>query len=187
MRLSEIRLVGILLSLAASLQAAPALAQRPSLLDSFRLGNRGGVLCQVQSRNTDAAIKGMFDRAWTITCRDAARPVGKLYALRGADAQTRLSEIRKADTACSASATNVTVEGLGPVSTIDCRLNGATVGYRVYSLKKGQILLSSRKGKYTLMPTVIGPFLETANGRSSRTGAGATLGTGRKTITRWSV
>ncbi len=140
LRLSEIRLVGILLSLAASLQAAPALAQRPSLLDSFRLGTRGGVLCQVQSRNTDAAIKGMFDRAWTITCRDAARPVGKLYALRGADAQARLSEIRKADAACSASAANVTVEGLGPVSTIDCRLHGATVGYRVYSLKKGQIL-----------------------------------------------
>ena len=50
------------------------------LTDSFRIGS-GGVLCTAQSRIADPALSGMFDRGYRIVCRDAATPVGKLYAL----------------------------------------------------------------------------------------------------------
>lgn len=117
-----------------------AYAQRPSLADSFRLGNGGGVLCQVQSNDRDLAIRGMFDRAWTLVCRDAVRPVGKLYALRGADVASRLAEIRKGDTTCDDTATRTNIEGAGNALTLQCRLNSTGVGYHVYSLQRGHIL-----------------------------------------------
>lgn len=76
-----------LISAAATALLAPVLAQaqvaRPSLADSFRIGSGGGALCQAQNSATDPAVRGMFDRAWVIVCRDAAQPVGKLFALRG--------------------------------------------------------------------------------------------------------
>ncbi|WP_219892889.1 CHAT domain-containing protein [Aquisediminimonas profunda] len=120
----------------------PALAQtqRPSLADSFRLGSGGGVLCQVQSNDHDSAIRGMFDRSWTLVCRDAVRPVGKFYALRGPDAASRLAEIRKGDAACDDAPKGSNIEGLGLVSTMQCRMTNAGVGYRVYAHQKGHIL-----------------------------------------------
>lgn len=63
--------------------AASASAQtaRPSLMDSFRIGT-GGASCQAQSAGTDPALSSMFDRAWTLVCRDSALPVGEMFALR---------------------------------------------------------------------------------------------------------
>ena len=56
---------------------------RPSQMDSFRIGSDGNALCQAQSKSGDVAAIGMFDRAWTVVCRDASQPVGQLFALRG--------------------------------------------------------------------------------------------------------
>lgn len=125
------------------LLAAPAMAQSqsPLLADSFRLGQGGGVLCQVQTRGHDPAISGIFDRAWSIVCRDSARPVGKLYALRGNPQQVsaRLTEIRKAEAGCNGAA-NEAIEGLGSATAEQCTLNGATVGYKVLSYQKGEVV-----------------------------------------------
>src|SRR3546814_16497072 len=61
-------------ALAALALAAPgtALAQDgdPTLRDSFAIGEQGGSLCEVQATVNDRVIEGMFDRAWTIICRD---------------------------------------------------------------------------------------------------------------------
>ncbi len=65
------------LAAGASAPAAPL-----SVLDSFRIGNSGTVYCSAQSVATDQALTGMFDTGYSITCRDAALPVGKLYKLR---------------------------------------------------------------------------------------------------------
>ena len=128
------------LALAGVAQPAQAQFQRPSLADSFRLGSGGGVLCQVQTRTRDAAIAGIFDRAWAIVCRDAARPIGKLYALRGPDALARLAELRRAETDCAgALSTSEAVEDLGSVRTEQCRISGVAVGYKVFALTKGNI------------------------------------------------
>lgn len=128
---------------AFAVSAAPAGAQtiQPSLADSFRLGQGGGVLCQVQSRVRDAATTGMFDRTWSIVCRDAARAVGQVRALRAtpADADSRLAAIRAADVDCPGDRNSVTVADLGSVPVLQCRLKSANVGYHVYSYQRGRI------------------------------------------------
>ncbi|WP_293883134.1 CHAT domain-containing protein [Sphingomonas sp.] len=117
--------------------SAPAAA--PSLLDSFRLGDGGGVLCQVQTRSHDPALGNMFDRAWAIVCRDAAKPVGTLRALRNADADTKLAANRANDVNCAGTSTAI-INGLGSVAVQQCMLKGAAVGYKVYSYRKGPVL-----------------------------------------------
>jgi CHAT domain-containing protein len=126
-----------------SIFAAPAHAQSqsPLLADSFRLGQGGGVLCQVQTRGRDPAINGIFDRAWAIVCRDSARPIGKLYALRGdlAQVSTRLSELRKGEAGCRDQSSEM-IDDLGSAQSQQCKLNDAAVGYKVLSLRKGGII-----------------------------------------------
>lgn len=122
--------------------AAPAQQDRPSLKDSFALGSGGGSLCQVEAKGRDAAVGGMFDRAWVIICRDAARPVGHLYSLRGAPEQiaARLAPIRAKEARCGGAAGQATIEDLGTVSRAECRLVDANVGYRVYEWRRGGVV-----------------------------------------------
>lgn len=94
--------------LAALALAAPgtALAQEgdPTLRDSFAIGDQGGSLCEVQATVRDGVIEGMFDRAWTIICRDASQPVGTVRVLRAdADAaRARIERARAGTIACAA-------------------------------------------------------------------------------------
>ena len=87
--------------------AAPgtALAQGsdPTLRDSFSIGDRGGSLCEVQATVRDGVIKGMFERAWTIICRDASQPVGYVRELRAtsAEALARIGQGRAGTIACA--------------------------------------------------------------------------------------
>jgi CHAT domain-containing protein len=136
---------GLAAFVGASFTLVPSLAfaqsQSPLLADSFRLGQGGGVLCQVQTRGRDPAINGIFDRAWAIVCRDSARPVGKLYALRGDPAlvTARLSELRKSEAGCRDQISEM-VDDLGSTQTLQCTLNAAAVGYKVLSVRKGSII-----------------------------------------------
>jgi len=124
------------LTAGASVSAQSA---RPSLQDSFRLGSGGGVLCQVQSKSHDAALGSIFDRAWTIVCRDAARPVGKLYAVRNAAIASRmLEQARNADVSCGASSA-ADLPDLGRVELTPCQLKMAQVGYHVIAAARGKI------------------------------------------------
>jgi CHAT domain-containing protein len=61
----------------------PVAAESLALADSFRIGN-AGVLCTAQVQVADPALKSLFDRGYRLVCRDAALPVGSLFALRGA-------------------------------------------------------------------------------------------------------
>jgi CHAT domain-containing protein len=129
---------------AAIALSAPAVASaqsaRPTLQDSFRLGNAAGALCQMQSQNRDPAAPGMFDRAWSIVCRDAARPIGQVYALRnGEDAPTRLAASRDPAVTCAAGETSVAIADLGQVAVTQCRLNEANVGYKIYRTRIGKV------------------------------------------------
>jgi CHAT domain-containing protein len=109
------------------------------LLDSFRLGDGGGVLCQVQTRSHDAALSNMFDRAWAIVCRDAAKPIGTLRAMRAVDAEARLTGSRTGDVVCTGSTTE-TLDDLGRVPVQNCTLKSAAIGYRIYTYRKGPVL-----------------------------------------------
>ncbi len=114
---------------------------RPLLADSFRLGQGGSVLCQVQTRGRDPAIASMFDRAWVIVCRDSAKPVGRLYSLRGDSGQAlaRLAQIRSDQVNCSGQS-NEAIEDVGTAATQDCKLRDAQLNYKVFTVRKGQIM-----------------------------------------------
>ena len=90
-----------LLAAAAWPQIASAQSQLPlSYRNSFRLGD-AGVLCTAQIKPTDARLGGIFDRAYLLTCRDAASPVGSLIAVRrGVDLATEPSAIHTATLTC---------------------------------------------------------------------------------------
>src|SRR3982750_4283100 len=81
----------------ASLSAAPPLSVR----DSWRIGTAGTSFCSAQSLTVDKALTGMFDAGYSITCRDAALPVGKLYKIRSAaGAEARLAADRAERARC---------------------------------------------------------------------------------------
>lgn len=128
------------LALAAALALVPAAgsAQSLSAQDSFRIGSGSSVLCTAESSATDRAFIDMFDRGYSIVCRDAATSVGQIYALRvrGGDPVARLAELRAGRVTCDAASPGQ-IEGLGTVEGATCRLTEADVGYRVYVYRAG--------------------------------------------------
>ncbi|MGN6058851.1 MAG: CHAT domain-containing protein, partial [Sphingomicrobium sp.] len=123
--------------------AAPATAVPLSVRDSFRIGSSGTIFCSAQTLAMDAALKSMFDAGYTVTCRDAALPVGKLYKLSAAaDAPARLAASRARTATCSRPSTE-NVPGLGRVDVIDCKLKDADVGYRAYQYRRGKTLYAA--------------------------------------------
>lgn len=121
--------------------------ERPLLQDSFRIGSGGGALCQAQSANADPSGRTMFDRAWTLVCRDAARPVGQLYALRrganGSDAAMldRLAASRLQAVDCSAPG-GLTLPDIGAAIARNC--SGPSGPYRIVTVQRGKTLYAAQ-------------------------------------------
>lgn len=135
----------LLLVLCATVWAASAPAAappiRPSMADSFRLGMGGDTLCRVQANATDAAAQRLFDRAYAIVCRDAAAPVGNLYALErktGDDPASRLDARRDPDLKCDDGG-SVVLQDAGEVAVRRCR-SADGLGYDVLRTAKGHML-----------------------------------------------
>lgn len=137
MRRPSLLLPAALAALAAA-SAVTAAEPRISLQDSFRLGSGGGAVCSAESTPREPGLEDMFDRAYAIVCRDAAAPVGRLYALkvRRGDPEARLAALRPAR--CSPAA-RTDVETLSGVSRASCTL-GEGLAYRVYSWRRGDTL-----------------------------------------------
>lgn len=136
------RIVSVLTAAIALMASASASAQsaRPTLQDSFQLGNARGALCQMQSQASDPAVEGMFDRSWAIVCRDAARPVGQVYALRDdATVTARLTASRGAAAACQSDEASTAIADVGQVAVTQCRLEEANVGYKIYRIRIGKV------------------------------------------------
>src|SRR4051794_29991252 len=122
------------IAVTASAPAAPL-----SVRDSFRIGSGGTSFCSAQSVAPDKALTDMFDAGYSITCRDAALPVGKMYKLRDVSgAAARLAAARAGEVNCSAPS-SANVQDVGQVEAVDCKLKDADVGYRVYQLRKGKL------------------------------------------------
>ena len=137
------RLIAAIATLAALAAGASAPAAPLSVLDSFRIGNTGTVYCSAQSLATDAALTGMFDTGYSVTCRDAALPVGKLYKIRSPQAaEQRLAAIRNSTADCSAPH-EVKVAELGEIQAVDCRLKEQDVAYRAYQVIQGNELYAA--------------------------------------------
>ena len=126
------------LSLATHAQSAQL-----SMRDSFRIGTGGTVFCSAQSLATDKALTDMFDSGYSITCRDAALPIGKMYKLRNTPGVgPRLAAARGETVTCSP-ATAGSVAGLGGVEVAECKLKDADITYRVYQLARGKTFYSA--------------------------------------------
>jgi CHAT domain-containing protein len=119
-------------------EAAVAKKDPPlSTLNGFRLGD-GGVLCTAQVRPADRRLTGVFDRAYVLTCRDAASAVGSLIAVRrGIDIATEQSIIKTGPLNCSA-ASSATVENVGTVTSLTCRDDASKLDYRRYFISRGK-------------------------------------------------
>jgi tetratricopeptide (TPR) repeat protein len=126
------------LAMFAAVSAVDAAEPRISLQDSFRLGSGGGTICSAEAAARDPALKDMFDRGYAIVCRDAAAPVGRLYALkvRRDDPAVRLGMLRQAQ---CAPAQRTDLDPLRQVETARCTLAGG-LPYRVYSWRRGGTL-----------------------------------------------
>jgi CHAT domain-containing protein len=133
MRKAGLALAAVVLAIAI---APPGPAAPLSVRDSFRIGTSGSSYCSAQPVANDPALVGMFDSAYSITCRDAALPVGKLYMIRSGNPAQRLASLRSKEVGCEAPKAG-SVEGLGNVQIIDCKLSDADVAYRVYEYRKG--------------------------------------------------
>ena len=122
---------------------AGAQAASLSMRDSFRIGSGGTVFCSAQSVATDKALTDMFDSGYSLTCRDAALPIGKMYKLRNSPGlEARLAVLRNESVTCSAPASG-SVPDLGRVGLIECKLREADVGYRVYQFARGRTFYSA--------------------------------------------
>ena len=96
--------IGTIGSTASSWAATPL-----SVRDSWRIGNSGTSFCSAQSVTTDAVLGTMFDAGYSITCRDAALPVGKLYQLKASE-----SAVAGLQTATNARPASSRAEPLSP-------------------------------------------------------------------------
>src|SRR4029079_9138006 len=116
-----------------------------SVRDSWRIGSSGTSFCSAQSLTVDKTLTGMFDAGYSITCRDAALPVGKLYKIRSAhDAETRLAADRAERANCQAGRRS-DIAGIGAVQVFDCRLKDVPdVAYRGYELRRGPLIYASQ-------------------------------------------
>ena len=125
--------------LASSLLAAGAAAAKEpplSIANGFRLGD-AGVLCTAQVRPADERLTGIFDRAYILTCRDAASAVGSLLALRrGVDIASEQSVIKSGPLTCGAPA-SADVENVGTVASLTCRDEQSKLDYRRYLVSRG--------------------------------------------------
>jgi CHAT domain-containing protein/tetratricopeptide (TPR) repeat protein len=137
-----------LLAIASALSCLAASASAPaatplSVRDSFRIGDSGTIFCSAQTTTSDAALTDMFDVGYSVTCRDAALPVGKLYKLRDSrGAAQRLAGSRAADATCSTPRPGQ-LATVGTVQIIDCKLKDANVGYRAYEVRRGKLLYAA--------------------------------------------
>lgn len=125
--------------LATPVQAAAPAPVAPSYAESFRIGSTGPI-CEAQSVTAGApagAARGsMFDRRWTLLCREVARPIGAAAFVRGAQEPAAGEGLEEA-LDCG-NAASVAITGLSGVVARDCRGRTTGADYRAYALRNGR-------------------------------------------------
>jgi CHAT domain-containing protein len=121
----------LVLGLAAA-QAAPAAAQvvpaaeqaSLSLRDTFPIGSNG--LCEAQILSPEPGA-GLFDRRYSVICRDAAAPVGTLWVVRGAASDIASARFAGGDATCTPSDDKVNAPGLPEAERLVCAKAGSAL------------------------------------------------------------
>jgi tetratricopeptide (TPR) repeat protein len=126
------------LALSCPAPAAAQAANPVSVRNSFRIGS-SGVACTAQNAPRDTRLKGMFDRAYSLSCRDAAGSIGSLIAVRRAVVLgAEPSGMSGLDLACGV-ADKATLDGIGAVDALTCRDSRSNVDYRRYAIQRGGV------------------------------------------------
>lgn len=99
-----------------SLLPTPAVAQSISLRDSFAIGENG--LCEAQILAPQPG-DGVFDRRYSVLCRDASAPVGFLRVVRG-DAGGDAAGLFGLAGSCSSAEGGMLAEGLPTMQAFRC-------------------------------------------------------------------
>jgi CHAT domain-containing protein len=126
---------------------ASALAQSIATQSSFRIGGgANSVLCLAQTMSSDPSLTNMFDRGYSIICRDASVPIGLMHVIRNEgidDPAQRLARLRAERAACD-KAIATPLEGVGSVSKLTCRLvANPAVPYTVLQVQAGKYFYSA--------------------------------------------
>lgn len=127
------------LALATTASAASAQDKSVQLRDSFPIGSGEGTLCQVQDRSLENKAKqSIFDRSWTVVCRDSARPVSTLYAFRSpqTDVLASVAEHRQNQVSCDEDARQDILEG---IDRNVCHLANEPVKYSIFQKRHGNV------------------------------------------------
>lgn len=140
-KIFRLPLLALLPALALAAPSTSAFAQdRPvQLRDSFPIGSGAGTLCQVQDRSVESKVKqSIFDRSWSIVCRDSARPVGRIFAFQSpeTDVLALVAQHREYPASCGENAQKDTLDG---ISRTVCMLTNEPVNYSVFQDKRGDV------------------------------------------------
>jgi len=118
------------LGLAAGFAASPSDARSTSatslsLRDTFPIGTNG--LCEAQILAPEPGA-GLFDRRYSIICRDAAAPVGTLWVVKAKTGEPSSARFVGADADCSQEAAPTgTLPGLAAVERLNCKQAASTL------------------------------------------------------------
>ncbi len=115
--------------------------------NSFRIGGGpNSVVCLAQSMASDPSLTNMFDRGYSIICRDASVPIGLLHTIRldgRDDPAQRLARLRAERATCAAPKTE-TVTDIGAVEVLECTLvSNPAVPYRVVQKRTDRYFYSA--------------------------------------------
>lgn len=118
-------------ALVGVLAAAPGAARAPvetslSLKDTFPIGSNG--LCEAQILAPEQGA-GLFDRRYSIICRDAAAPVGTLWVIRGKpDATAAATRFVGGGAQCAGASEAADLPGLPEAQRLACTRTGSILG-----------------------------------------------------------
>ncbi|MFO6430432.1 CHAT domain-containing protein [Erythrobacter sp. W302b] len=131
--------LGLMGTLPAS-QAAAAREPGPaslSLRDTFPIGSNG--LCEAQILAPEPGA-GLFDRRYSVICRDAAAPVGTLWVVKTGSAVPAPARFAGADARCIDGAGGaVAVTGIAAVQRFSCAREGSAL--------RADVLIGNRGGR----------------------------------------
>lgn len=140
--IARFRGLWMLAILAGLAVVAPAGAEsiRPVLRDNFGIGGTGtGAVCEAQSRIGGPAVSGIFDRTWSVVCRDADVPVGQIFALRrgGPAIAPRVAAARGQAVECD-QPKDAMLPDIGKAAIQDCRVTANGLAYRIVAVEHGR-------------------------------------------------
>jgi CHAT domain-containing protein len=130
------------LGLAASFGSAPGAARSPattslSLRDTFPIGSNG--LCEAQILAPEPGA-GLFDRRYSIICRDAAAPVGTMWVVKAKADDVAPARFVGAKANCDRqTSAGGELPGLPDAQRLTCRNEGSSL--------RSDLLLGSRGGR----------------------------------------